>query len=143
MSLKPFSTAKTSVSMDDMFSLPPAHIRTGKSGEDIAAAFLEHLGWRVIGRNVRIGKHDEIDCIAFDPDDRVLVFCEVKSRAKNTDGYHPEINLTWRKRQNMARAARRWVDLHAWEGGYRMDTLYVTEKAVIDHHIDVRWPKQR
>ncbi len=127
--------------MDDLFPLPPAHIRTGKNGEDSAAGFLEDLGYRVIARNVRVGKHDEIDLIAFDPKDRVLVFCEVKTRAKNTEDYHPEINMTWRKRRNMARAARRWVDLHAWEGGYRMDTLYVSGTWVMDHHIDVQWPK--
>lgn len=127
--------------MDDLFPLPPAHIVTGKGGETLAAAFLEGLGWRIIGRNVRIGHHDEIDLIAFDCDERVLVFAEVKTRKKNVKEYHPEINMTWKKRKNMARAARHWVDTHAWEGGFRMDTLYVSEQKVIDHHIDVPWPK--
>lgn len=137
--------------MGELFPLPPArlrrgtdgkaHIRTGKTGEDIAGTFLENLGWRIIGRNIRIGKHDEIDLIAFDQTERVLVFCEVKTRKKSSEDYHPEINLTWKKRANMARAARHWVDLHAWEGGYRMDTLYVAEEKVIDHHHDVQWPK--
>jgi len=127
--------------MDDMFPLSPAHIRTGKGGEEIAAVFLEQLGYRIIGRNIRVGHHDEIDLIAFDQQQRILVFCEVKARKKSPDAYHPEINMTWQKRKNMARAARRWVDLHAWEGGYRMDTLYVSEKRVIDHHIDVTWPR--
>lgn len=129
--------------MDELFPLPPAHIRTGQKGEDSAARFLERIGYRVMGRNVRVGKHDEIDLIAYDPFDRVLVFCEVKTRSKNESEYHPEINLTWQKRRNMARAARRWVDLHAWEGGYRMDTLYVSGTWVMDHHIDVQWPKTR
>jgi putative endonuclease len=120
-----------------------AHIRTGKTGETIAASFLEELGYRIIRRNVRVGRHDEIDLLAFDPTDRVLVFCEVKARAKKNSEYHPEINVTWRKRVNMARAARTWVSQHAWEGGYRMDTLYVSSRRVIDHHIDVRWPKNR
>ncbi len=121
----------------------PAHIQTGKTGEDIAAAFLEQKGYRVIRRNVRVGRHDEIDLIAFDSSERVLVFCEVKTRAKQSTDYHPEINVTWRKRANMARAARTWVSQHAWDGGYRMDTLYVSSRTVIDHHIDVKWPRPR
>lgn len=129
--------------MDELFPLPPAHIRTGTGGETIVAMFLEQLGWRIIGRNVHVGKHDEIDLIAFDPNDRVLVFCEVKTRTRNSEGFHPEINITWKKRDHMGRAARRWVDLHAWEGGYRMDTLFVSEQRVIDHHIDVRWPTNK
>ncbi len=124
---------------------PPvaAHIQTGKTGEAIAAAFLQELGYRIIRRNVRVGRHDEIDLLAFDPADRVLVFCEVKTRAKKHSEYHPEINVTWRKRANMARAARTWISQHAWDGGYRIDVLYVSSRRVIDHHIDVKWPKNR
>lgn len=132
--------ARTSDSMSDA-PKQPAHIRTGREGETIAAAFLEHIGYRVIRRNVRVGRHDEIDLIAFDPGDRVLVFCEVKSRARATSGYHPEINVTYRKRKNMARAARMWIAAHGWNGGYRMDALYVSSRTVLDHHIDVRWPR--
>lgn len=127
--------------MDDLFPLPPAHIVTGKGGEALAAEFLERLGWRIVGRNVRIGHHDEIDLIAFDCDERVLVFAEVKTRKKDHKDYHPEINMTWRKRKNMARAARHWVDAHGWDGGFRMDTLYVSNQSIIDHHIDVAWPR--
>lgn len=129
--------------MDNLSPIPPAHIITGKGGETLAATFLENLGWRIIGRNVRIGNHDEIDVIAFDCDERVLVFAEVKTRKENIKDYHPEINMTWQKRKNMARAARHWVDRHAWEGGFRMDTLYVSNQIVIDHHIDVPWPANK
>jgi putative endonuclease len=51
----------------------------GAWGEGVAAVFLEQNGYRIIGRNVRPDRRDEIDIIA-----RIgasLVFVEVKTRA--------------------------------------------------------------
>ena len=145
MSPKRSSIAKTSDSMDDLPLLPPApaHIRTGKSGEDTATVFLEKLGYCVIRRNVRVGQHDEIDIIAYDPSDKVLVFCEVKTRERFSNDYVPDLNMTREKKANMARSARAWVQQHAWEGGYRMDAVCVVGKRVSAHHIDLTWPVNR
>lgn len=132
--------------MDNPDTSPPAaspHLQTGKSGEDTAAVFLEKLGYRVIRRNVRVGQHDEIDIIAYDPGDRVMVFCEVKTRGAFSADYVPDLNMTREKKANMARAARAWVAQHAWEGGYRMDAVFVIGKRVSDHHIDLSWPVNR
>jgi magnesium chelatase family protein len=132
-------------SMDEHMLPPslPSHLQTGKTGEDIAAAFLEKRGYRIIRRNVRVGLHDEIDIIAFDPGDRVLVFCEVKARERYSNDYVPELNVTREKKANMARSARAWVRQHAWEGGYRMDAVCVVGKSVTNHHIDLGWPVNR
>jgi len=51
---------------------------TGKEGEEIAAAFLEKRGYRIIERNFK-SFHGEIDLIAWDAE--TLVFIEVKSRS--------------------------------------------------------------
>ncbi|MDR2795938.1 MAG: YraN family protein [Spirochaetaceae bacterium] len=49
---------------------------TGKNGEDRAAAFLESLGFNIIGRNIR-SVEGEIDIVALDHG--ILVFVEVKA----------------------------------------------------------------
>ena len=49
----------------------------GRSGENVAAAFMENIGYTVIGRNVRVG-HSEFDLIC--RKERELVFVEVKTR---------------------------------------------------------------
>ena len=49
----------------------------GRQGEAVAAAFMETLGYTVVGRNVRVG-HSEFDLIC--KKERELVFVEVKTR---------------------------------------------------------------
>ena len=49
----------------------------GRQGEEVAAAFMENLGYTVVGRNVRVG-HSEFDLIC--QKERELVFVEVKTR---------------------------------------------------------------
>ncbi|MFZ0529203.1 MAG: YraN family protein [Propionicimonas sp.] len=50
------------------------------AGEDLAAAHLEHLGWRVIDRNWTCSA-GELDIVALEPGtEPVVVFCEVKTR---------------------------------------------------------------
>ena len=49
----------------------------GRMGEEAAAAYMENLGYEVIGRNVRVG-HSEFDIICTDGE--YIVFVEVKTR---------------------------------------------------------------
>ena len=62
----------------------PAHLRSGEWGEDRAAAFLQARGYRVLGRRIRFGSHDELDIVARCGE--TLVFAEVKTRADETFG---------------------------------------------------------
>ncbi len=112
--------------------------RTGRTGEDAAAAYLVARGYDVRARNVRLGR-DEIDLVAWDPVDDVLVFAEVKTRARVT-AYAPELSLTARKRACMARAARRWVSERGHAGGYRLDLLCVAGGRVTAHWRELEWP---
>ena len=50
----------------------------GRRGEDVAAAFVMGLGWRVVVRNFRC-RAGEIDVVAIDGD--TVVFVEVRTRA--------------------------------------------------------------
>jgi len=56
-------------------------VKFGTIGEDIAADFLAKKGYKIIERNVRFGRHGEIDIIA--SHNEYICFIEVKTR-KNT-----------------------------------------------------------
>jgi len=63
--------------------------KRGAEGELVAAAHLTALGWRVIARNLRVGR-DEIDILAVDNGPpRTLVVVEVRSLSTAAFG-HPE-----------------------------------------------------
>lgn len=51
----------------------------GKYGEKIATEYLKHLKYKIIERNFRC-KRGEIDIIAYDESEKVIVFVEVKTR---------------------------------------------------------------
>lgn len=114
------------------------HITVGKRGEDIAARYLHHLAYHVLAGNVRSGRHGEIDLIAHDPSDDVLVFVEVKTRTRFDVDYLPHLGMSRRKKQRLQRSIRQWVAEHAYEGGYRLDVLCIAEYSVIDHIQDMQ-----
>lgn len=77
----------------------------GKQGEAFAANYLEGDGWSILDRNWRAG-HAEIDLVA--RRGKVVAFVEVKTRAGSDCG-DPLEALTWRKRKEIAGAARAWL----------------------------------
>jgi putative endonuclease len=117
---------------------PAPHLAVGKDGETVACKFLQDLGYVIMGRNVRVGSHDEIDIIAYDQTDEVIVFVEVKSRSKFSD-YQPVMNATRTKRLSMMRAALLWIANCQWDGGYRMDLVSVANGKVTEHIIELPW----
>lgn len=108
------------------------HIALGASGEDLAAVFLKSLGYSILHRNVRVGR-DEIDIIAEDKEDDVLVFVEVKARGKLDPDFLPAANAGPRKWKKLRRAAGKWTHEHSYDGGWRMDLVSVAGGKVIDH----------
>ncbi len=116
----------------------PAHLMLGKAGEHVAAAYLLAPGYEVPATGVRLGP-DEIDIIAFDPADNVLVFAEVKTRTGIREGFHPELTASWRKRVKLRRSARRWVAQHEYDGAYRIDLLCVVHGKVAEHYKELSW----
>lgn len=111
----------------------------GSTGEALACRYLQNLGYKIRGRNIRIGRHDEIDILAFDPLDRVLVFVEVKTRSRADEHFLPEMNVDFRKKTALRRAARQWVTEHAFEGGYRIDVVSIAEGKVTGHIRELSW----
>lgn len=110
----------------------------GLRGEDVALRYLQRSGFTVLGRDVRLDR-DQIDILAFDPQEQSLVFVEVKARSVASSDFRPELGLDMRKRHAMVRAARRWVMDRGYEGGYRMDLVCVVEGQVVDHLKDLAW----
>lgn len=115
---------------------------TGRLGEQVAAERLQSLGYHICGRNVRVGPKDEIDILAFDPKDQVLVFAEVKTRSRTDRDFRPELNMDQRKITALRRAARLWVGEHEYDGGYRIDLLSVVAGTVVEHLRQLPWEEQ-
>jgi putative endonuclease len=87
-----------------------ATARLGRAAEAAAARHLEARGWRLLGRNVRVGR-GELDLIA--RRGRVLAFVEVKARRTRTCGT-PEDAVTPQKRRQIARLAELWLAARPW-----------------------------
>jgi putative endonuclease len=82
------------------------HLETGDWGEREAEKLLKSKGCRILGRNLRVGRRDEIDIVARDGEH--LVFVEVKTR-KNTDFGSPASAVDRRKKYALSRAAVRYI----------------------------------
>lgn len=77
----------------------------GVRGEDMAAAYLETAGYRIVARNWRFHRN-EIDIIAMDGD--TLVFVEVKKRQDSAHGYGCEA-VDHAKQQRIRRVAEAYL----------------------------------
>ncbi len=108
----------------------------GQKGEALAKEFLLHEGYKILGCNVRLGR-DEIDIVAFDPNDTVVVFVEVKTRRSTSMHYAPESDLTYKKRACMRRSAEAWIATHNYDGPWRMDTICIVASKVTNHVLGV------
>jgi putative endonuclease len=84
----------------------PRSAVVGAWGEERAAAFLKAAGYRVLGRNVRPNKRDEIDIVA--QTGEILVFVEVKTRRREEYG-RPMMAVDQDKRHALNRAAAAYL----------------------------------
>ena len=76
----------------------------GERGERLAARWLSRRGYRILHRNLSIGR-DEADLVVVDPTGRSLVIVEVKTRS--SEAPPPEAGLTRRKQVHLERFAAR------------------------------------
>src|SRR5687767_10638406 len=77
------------------------HLETGRSGESLAADYLQRNGFHILHRNWKYSYY-EIDIIAVQ--DNLLHFIEIKTRNGNRFGY-PEESVSTKKIRNMMNAA--------------------------------------
>ena len=97
-------------------------IRTGKQGENLAAAHLVEKGYRILERNYR-SVFGEIDIVAEEGD--TLVFVEVKSRRSEAYG-DPQLAVGPEKQRKISRVAMGYLSERGWNGrGARFDIVAV------------------
>jgi putative endonuclease len=94
----------------------------GERGEDAAAKYLRRNGFSILARNARLSRY-EIDIIAREGD--TVAFVEVKTRESGSFA-QPEVNVDFRKRQHIRRAAHTYIAKHGDdESYYRFDIASV------------------
>jgi putative endonuclease len=108
----------------------------GRRGERRAARHLRRQGYRVLERNVRV-RPGEVDLICEAPDERTIVFVEVKTRVD--DAVPPEMNVTAAKQRKLLTLARLISRQRGWDDRpLRIDVVAVLlpkrGKATIRHH---------
>lgn len=118
-----------------MYTLNSAEL--GVWGEAKAAGYLKHLGWRILGRNIK-EKFGEIDILTRD-NKNVLVFMEVKTLRAEPEGLQPEDHLTEAKLFKMKKMAEAFVNanprlVHA--AGWRIDLIAISVFA--DGHAELK-----
>ncbi len=101
----------------------PDHLSLGVWGEKRAEKMLRRKGVKILGRRVRVGRHDELDLIARDGD--MLVVVEVKTRSR--EGLElPRKSVTYEKQRRLSRAAVRYARrLRPKPAGIRFDIVEV------------------
>jgi putative endonuclease len=94
----------------------------GLLGERIAERWLRRDGWVVVNRRFRNGRRD-IDLIV--RRETTVAFVEVKARTGEDFG-GPVEAVDWRKRRELVRSAKVWIDRHgAASEDYRFDVVGV------------------
>ena len=99
------------------------HNLLGKTGEDLAAAYLKARGYQLLHRNWR-HSHYEIDIIALKGN--ILHFVEVKMRSSKVFGL-PEEAVTKKKFQSLLQAADEFLHLHPQYRHVQYDILAINK----------------
>lgn len=102
----------------------------GVRGEDMAVAYLETAGYRILERNWRFHRN-EIDIIAMEDD--TLVFIEVKKRQDSAHGYGCEA-VDHAKQQRIRRVAEaylRYTKRSQTETKCRFDVVSIDDDKIL------------
>ncbi len=83
-----------------------ARLSVGRRGEELAAAYLAKVGYRIIERNYRC-VFGELDIVAEEGDS--IVFIEVKSRRSAAYG-DPQLAVDFRKQKKISMAALDYLE---------------------------------
>ena len=100
----------------------------------MAARYLVDKGYYIRERDWRKG-HRDIDIVALNPTENILVFVEVKAR-KAAEAAKPEQAVDRKKVRNMARVTDSYVKQLGFEGEIRFDIVAVTGSDESDVQIE-------
>lgn len=103
----------------------------GKSGEDMASAFLQNKGYKIIDRNFRFGRNGEIDIVAQKKD--LVLFVEVKNR--NTEKFGGALySITSKKKNSLRFTANQFIrqnpELDNKSNTFRFDLIAVEDESI-------------
>ncbi len=99
-----------------------APLPLSRAGEEMAADWLRKRGMSILANNLRLGRY-ELDIVARDGD--TVVFVEVKTR-RDASVIAPELNVNYRKRTHIRRAAQVYIQQHGQpDDYYRFDVISV------------------
>ena len=118
------------------------HITLGKKGEVIARQYLKEKGFQILKTNWR-HENDEIDIVAMDGDELVIV--EVKTRSTNYYG-EPEEDVGSQKESFLIRAAEAYLDKYDLDIDCRFDIVAIilnNDEKEIYHIEDAFYPLSR
>lgn len=107
---------------------PNVGVRRGKWGECVAIDHLRRGGFEIIDRNARPVEKDrrlEIDIVAWDRENDVMVFVEVKQHAALSPYSRRLRSVDRKKRINLRRACNAWRRVNRWQGRFRFDVIEV------------------
>lgn len=115
----------------------------GDHGEELAASFLDHAGYRVLARNYRF-ERNEVDLVCRDREgEDEIVFVEVKTRT-GTEFGPPEASVTAEKQASLVKVARGYLHENDLEGApARFDVVGVLlseGEPQIEHYRNAFWP---
>lgn len=127
-------------------SMPPRKTNVGVLhgawGENVAAEYLRLRGYEIVERNSRPCRWDarlEIDIVAYDKTEDVMVFVEVKQHRTHVEGERRLRSITKKKKALLRTASRAWLRVNRWRGAHRFDVIEVygepnaRVRAEIDH----------
>ena len=112
-------------------------LELGALGEARAAEFLLDQHWQLLAQRYRAGQ-DEIDLVAFDPQQQELVFVEVKTRT-SAQLVDQELALDQRKLTALTRAAQHYLRYHPNPHDFRFDLITILP-GEIQHFENITWP---
>ena len=104
-----------------MFYKNQNNIKTGKAGEQLAATFLQKLGYTLLDLNWR-HHHWELDIVATRVN--TLHFVEVKTRTSILFGY-PEEHISAKKMKHLKNAACHYHYLHPQFKNIQFDVIAI------------------
>ncbi len=116
------------------------HNLLGQKGEELAAQYLESIGYHILHRNWRAAKtRHELDIVA--EGDRRLVIVEVKTRSSSTLGL-PTDAVDGRKQRSLTSAADSYVRQYKIDLPLRFDVVTIVGEHV-EHIKNAFLPAQR
>ncbi len=103
--------------------MPDDRRALGAWGERLAEEHLRALGFRILARNLRVGRN-ELDLVAIER--QTLCFVEVRTRRSTRFGT-PQESVNRKKQRHLVRAAQEALRSQRWprHGGVRFDVVAV------------------